>query len=32
MSGQGEFTWADGRKFIGEFKAGVMHGYGVYTW
>jgi 1-phosphatidylinositol-4-phosphate 5-kinase len=32
MSGKGTFKWADGRNFEGEFKNGVMHGLGLYTW
>lgn len=25
----GEFTFANGDKYVGEFKDGVMHGHGV---
>ena len=28
--GHGEFTWADGRKYIGEWKGGKQHGKGLY--
>ena len=28
--GQGTFVWADGRKYIGEWKAGKQHGVGTY--
>ena len=26
------FTWLDGVKYVGEFKAGKRHGQGTYTW
>lgn len=32
MHGQGEFTWADGRKYKGEFVIGMMEGHGKYQW
>jgi hypothetical protein len=28
--GQGNFTWADGRQYIGEWKNGKQHGMGTY--
>ena len=28
--GHGTFVWADGRKYIGEWKAGKQHGVGTY--
>jgi hypothetical protein len=28
--GQGTFIWADGRQYIGEWKAGKQHGIGTY--
>ncbi len=28
----GTFTWADGEKYVGEFKDGKRHGQGTYTW
>jgi hypothetical protein len=30
--GQGFYTWADGRKYEGEWKDGKQHGKGIYTW
>jgi hypothetical protein len=30
--GQGEITWADGRKYKGEIKNGKENGHGVLTW
>ena len=29
MDGQGEYTYADGNKYIGEFKGDLKHGYGA---
>ena len=26
------YTWADGRKYEGEYKDDKKHGYGVYIW
>ncbi len=28
FQGDGKYTWACGRSFVGSFKAGVTHGYG----
>lgn len=28
--GRGQFTWPDGRKFIGNWVEGKQQGYGVY--
>jgi hypothetical protein len=28
---QGTFTWADGRKYIGDWKAGKQHGSGIFV-
>ncbi len=28
FQGDGKYTWACGRSFVGSFKAGVPHGYG----
>jgi len=29
--GQGTYTWADGRKYVGEYKDEKMHGQGTFT-
>jgi hypothetical protein len=31
-NGQGTFTWADGSKYVGEWKDGKRNGQGTYTW
>ena len=31
-NGQGTYTWANGNKYVGEWKDGLMHGQGTYTW
>ena len=31
-NGQGTYTFADGGKFVGEFKEGKQHGQGTFTW
>ena len=30
-SGQGTYTWPDGRKYVGNFRDGLPNGRGVYT-
>ena len=30
--GHGTFTWLDGNKYEGEFKANNIEGYGRYVW
>ena len=30
-NGQGTFTWADGSKYVGEFKDGKRNGQGTFT-
>ena len=32
MHGQGTYTWADGEKYVGEWKEGKKHGQGTYTY
>ena len=32
MHGQGVYSWADGRKYEGEYKDDKKHGYGIYTY
>ena len=32
MDGVGIYTWADGRKYTGEYKDDKKHGYGEYSW
>ena len=32
MDGKGMYSWADGRKYEGEFLRDKKHGYGIYTW
>jgi hypothetical protein len=31
-TGKGTYTLADGSKYVGEFKDGMQHGQGTYTW
>tara|TARA_B110000914_G_C15445894_1_gene438423 strand:- start:38 stop:1207 length:1170 start_codon:yes stop_codon:yes gene_type:complete len=31
-TGTGTYTWADGEKYVGEYKDGKMHGKGTYTY
>ncbi|KAL5005990.1 hypothetical protein ScPMuIL_017148 [Solemya velum] len=31
IHGKGELVWADGRKYVGKFKNGFLHGPGVMT-
>ena len=30
--GEGEFTWPNGRKYVGEFVCGKREGSGEMTW
>ena len=30
-NGYGTYTWADGTKYVGEWKDGKRHGQGTYT-
>ena len=30
--GEATQTWADGTKYVGEFKYDKIHGKGIYTW
>lgn len=32
MDGCGRFTWADGRKYEGEYKADKKEGFGIFYW
>ena len=32
QNGQGTYTYADGSKYVGEWKDGKRHGQGTYTW
>jgi hypothetical protein len=32
ITGQGMYTWSDGRKYEGEWLNNNMHGNGKYTW
>lgn len=32
MNGKGEFTWPDGRKFIGMYKDDKKEGFGTFEW
>jgi hypothetical protein len=32
MEGIGVYTWADGRRYEGEYKDDKKHGYGFYSW
>ena len=32
MNGKGVFTWADGRRYEGEFKDDKREGYGEHFW
>ena len=31
-NGYGTYTWADGDKYVGEWKDGKQNGQGTYTW
>ena len=30
MDGSGEFTWPDGRRYVGEYLEDKKHGYGTF--
>ena len=32
VNGHGVYTWADGRRYEGEYKDGNKNGHGVFTW
>ena len=32
MHGEGTYTWADGRRYEGQYEMDKKHGYGVYHW
>ena len=32
MDGKGEFSWADGRKYIGQYVDDKKQGYGIFQW
>jgi hypothetical protein len=32
MDGEGEFTWPDGRKYFGQYKADKKDGFGIFEW
>lgn len=32
MHGKGILTFADGRKYIGDFEEDKMHGFGQFLW
>ena len=32
MHGKGEFCWADGRVYQGDYANDKKHGQGIYTW
>ena len=32
MDGKGDFSWADGRKYSGEYVDDKKQGYGVFQW
>jgi len=32
MHGKGTFTWADGRKYVGEYIDDKKQGYGEFIW
>jgi hypothetical protein len=32
MDGYGEFSWPDGRKYVGEYKMDKKNGYGIFEW
>lgn len=32
MDGHGEFTWPDGRNYIGDYVNDKKEGFGIFTW
>jgi len=32
MEGTGEFSWADGRKYVGDYVDDKKEGYGIFYW
>lgn len=32
MHGEGIYTWADGRRYEGQYEMDKKHGFGVYQW
>jgi len=32
MDGYGEFTWLDGRRYLGHYSNDLKHGVGTYQW
>ncbi len=32
MHGEGVYTWADGRKYEGQYENDKKNGHGIYTW
>ena len=32
MHGEGIYTWADGRRYEGQYEMDKKHGFGVYHW
>jgi len=32
MDGTGTYTYADGRKYVGDWSENKMHGKGVFSW
>lgn len=32
MHGHGVYTWADGRRYEGQYEMDKKHGFGVYRW
>eukprot|EP00351_Strombidinopsis_sp_SopsisLIS2011_P002505 CAMPEP_0116879664 /NCGR_PEP_ID=MMETSP0463-20121206/11479_1 /TAXON_ID=181622 /ORGANISM="Strombidinopsis sp, Strain SopsisLIS2011" /LENGTH=70 /DNA_ID=CAMNT_0004529241 /DNA_START=699 /DNA_END=909 /DNA_ORIENTATION=- len=32
MQGKGTFTWADNRKYVGDYYDDKKDGFGIFTW
>lgn len=32
MNGYGEFSWLDGKKYVGWYKNDKKHGFGIFNW